>query len=69
MMSNLKFIAVISVYSGLRQILVHVGTLLIRGLFHHPAFLRLHLSQQELDWPPVPQGAEVDDSSRHSAVP
>ena len=34
---------IISVHSGLGQVLVHVGALLLRGLLHNSPLIRLHL--------------------------
>ena len=57
------------VHSGLGQVLVHVGALLLRGLLHHSSIIRVHLPWQNLDWSEVPASAQVDDSSWHPAVP
>ena len=49
MVKNENVFFLFAVYRRERQVLVHAGNVLVRGLLHDPALLRQHLPRPDLD--------------------
>ena len=51
-----------------RQVLVHVGAVLVRGLLHHSAFVRLDLLGPDLDRAALLASPQTYDRARHPSI-